>query len=178
MRPLPPADVITRCGVDDNGIALFDKDWDHHGGAGFDGGLLFRGGYPVASHGLLSFGHQQGHLFGREHADRLIVMKLDVAHHFLFEETAVVTHYFIVDLDLVIGARIHEDVVAAIVVEVLKLLGFHFGQLHRFGGFKGEINDLAGLDVFEFRTSEGRTLARTDEFMPSHLMRVPVVHDV
>src|SRR5712692_2399496 len=122
--PACPSDaglVFAGLGIDSNLVALVDEGGDLNHQAGLEGrGLHLRtGGSPFdAGHGFL---HDQ--IDGRRQLDshRLDVVELDADQHLCDEVVLRVAERFGGDVDLVVGRRIHEVVVVAVVVEILHL---------------------------------------------------------
>jgi hypothetical protein len=66
------------------------------------------------------------------------------------------------NVQLVVGGGVHEDVVLAVLVEVLHLALVDTGCLDLDASVERPVDDLAGQDVLQFGADEGAALARLD----------------
>jgi hypothetical protein len=82
------------------------------------------------------------------------------------------------DVHLVVGARVHEHVRVAFLVQVLHRLGLDVGRLELFTRAQVAFDHAASEQVLELGAREGRALAGLDELELDHRERIAVQHDL
>ena len=97
---------------------------------------------------------------GRSTPDDLVVVHLEDGGVALLEVLGGVAQRRVVDVELVVGGVVHEDVVLAVAVEVLHLPLVDDGLLELLVGPVGAVDDGAGADVLQLGADEGAALAR------------------
>ena len=144
------------------------------GGAGLDGGGLGAAGGAVALEAGLGVGDlelDRRRQLDVEHAavvggdDRLLVLEHEVLH---------VADDLRRDLELLVGAGVHEDVGGAVVVEVLHRPLVDVGHLDLDVGVEGLVDGLARLDVLQLRAHDRPALAGLVVLEPDDLPELAV----
>jgi len=104
------------------------------------------------------------HFMDTETYDQVSLSAAEVgdAREYLKENTEV-------DVDLVVGGRVHEHVVVALPVEQLHLAFVDDRLLELLVGAVGAVEDGAGAHVLELRADKGAALARLDVLELHHL---------
>ncbi len=121
--------------------------------------------------GLRDFKH---HERGRRHTDGLVLEKHHVDFHVVEQEVHVVSEHVGADAQLIVRLIVHEDVLVALLVEVLHraLVGVRLFQL--LTALERSVDDRSGHHVLELGSDERLAFARLHKLMLDHRPRLPV----
>jgi L-lysine 2,3-aminomutase len=115
----------------------------------------------------------------RRDGDCVVVEQHHAADHALFEELPGVVDLFGRELILLVVLVVHEDVLVALLVEILGVDLFDVGHFERFAAaLNGAIQDRAPEQVPQLALVERLTFARLDEVALDHNVRVAVDLDL
>ena len=159
---LDAGDELAVAGVNLNDLALVEVHGDLDDSAGVDGGRLggTLDGIALEARVGLDDGGLDEHRRG--HAHELVVGEEQLAGVILAQPLGVLAHHILGNGNLLVGLVIHEDVVGAVVVEVLELTGGEHDALELGAGVAGVLDDAAALDVAGLVAHESAALARLD----------------
>ena len=141
---------------------------------GLERGRLGAPARPVALEPRL--GHRDRQLDRRRDldADDLAVVERDLGDHLLDEVVLGVAEGDLGDVRLVVGLRVHEHVVVAVVVQVLHVLALDDRLLDLDPGVERLVDHGAGPHVADLRADERAALARLDVLELDDLEQVVV----
>src|SRR5713101_8369383 len=177
-RSADAGEVLPVAGVDLEDVSLVDEERDIEGVPRLEGGRLHGAGYGVAAHAGVAPGDAQLDCVGQLSGDGAPVPEEDVRVHVLLEEVPGLLERLAADVHLVIRLHVHEDVVVALLVEVLHLLLFDVRPAHLVARLQGGLEDPAGEEVADARAHERRALAWLHVLELDDLEGVPVVQDL
>jgi hypothetical protein len=110
-------------------------------------------------------------------ADRLVLVKHHLGFFVLLEVVDQVADPLAVEVDLVVGLLVHEDVVVALLVEVLHLALVEVGLLDLVVGPEALGDDGAGLEVLELEVEDGAPVPGRVEVAVDDLPELAVLAD-
>ena len=159
---LDAGDELAVAGVNLDDLALVEVHGDLDDSAGVDRGRLggTLDGVALKARVGLDDGGLDEHRRGYAH--ELIVGEEQLADVVLAQPLGVLAHHVLGNGNLLIGLVVHEDVVGAVVVEVLELTGGEHDALELGAGVAGVLDDAAALDVAGLVAHKCAALARLD----------------
>ena len=149
-------------GVDLDLGALLEEQRDVDRRAGLEGRRLGAAGGAVALQARLGVGDLEDDRGRQLDVEHRAVVGGDLGVLVLQEVVRGVADRRLGDVDLVVGVAVHEDVVGAVLVEVLHVATVDVRGLDLDAGVEGLVDDLAGQDVLELGAHERRALAGLD----------------
>jgi L-lysine 2,3-aminomutase len=147
-----------------------------HDSAGFELGWLTAATAGVAAHSRVGFYDREQNGMGWLNRKRGAVEQRDDAHVLFFKPLGVVADGSGICLHLFKSLRLHEVKELTVVVEILHLNVDHVRRLEGIAGFKGALNNAAGLQVSDFYAIERLALARFHKLIFDDGSRVAIEH--
>ena len=163
-RPLSryPAEVVARAGVDLDARAGLEEQRDGDLVAGLDRRGLGAARGAVALQARLGVGDLEHDRRGELHVERRPLVHGDDRVLVLQQEVRGGADRLGRDVHLVVGVRVHEHEVRAVLVQVLHVALVDGGGVDLRPGVERPVDDLARQHVLELGTHEGAALARLD----------------
>src|SRR4051794_21285855 len=169
-------EVTTVARVDLDLLALGDEQRHLDGGAGLESGRLVAAGGTVALNAWLRVGDRQLDRDRELDVEHGVLVPSHGRRHVLEQIVLRAGDRLAGHVDLVVGLAVHEDVVGAVLVEVLHLALVDDSDIDLGAGVEGAVDDLAGQQVLELGADERATLARLDvlelDDVPQHAVEV------
>ena len=159
---LSAGNELAGAGIDLDALALVEVHRDLDNGTGIDGrGLVgtLDGIALSARNGLGDLGDDEHR---RVYAHELLLGVEQLAGIVLAKPLGVVTHKVGRNGNLLVGLIVHEDVVGAVVVEILHLLGEQLDALELGAGVASLLDYATGLDVLGLVADKSAALAGLD----------------
>src|SRR3954471_1837544 len=164
-RALSSADarqILARAGVDLQDVALIDEERHLQAVAGLQRRRLHRSGDRVAAGAGIALHHLQLDGVGQVDGDGASVPEEHRGVQVLLEEVPRLAEPGGVDVALFVVLRIHEDVVVALLVEVMHLLFLDVGASYLLAGLEVLLQGAAGDQALVAGAHERRALAGFD----------------
>src|SRR5690242_19291718 len=153
------SEVRAVAGVDLDLGALLEEQRDVDRRAGLEGRRLGAAGRAVALQARLGVGDLEDDRRGQLDVEHAAVVGGDLGGLVLEEVVRDAADGGLGDVDLVVGVAVHEDEIAAVLVQVLHVATVDVRGLDLDARVERPVDDLAGQDVLELGAHERRALA-------------------
>src|SRR5271154_1670138 len=150
-----PLEVAARARVDLDPFAFFDEERDVDRCARRELGRLRGTARGVALDTGLALGDLKNDARRKLDSDRIAVVDRDFAVEPLAQKPNLIAHGVFHHVDLVAGARVHENEAVALVPRVAHLVSLDVGDLDRLAGLPGALDDGARRQVFDATAGKG-----------------------